>query len=35
MRETPSMTEHLAPVLHVGDARAATRWYAQLGFVME
>ncbi len=35
MRETPSMTEHLAPVLHVRDARAATRWYAQLGFVME
>lgn len=29
------MTEHLAPVLHVTDARAATRWYAQLGFASE
>ena len=35
VRETPIVTESLAPILSVTDANAAVGWYQQLGFVKE
>ncbi|MFC7326746.1 glyoxalase superfamily protein [Marinactinospora rubrisoli] len=29
------MREEVIPILHVGDAAAAVRWYARLGFTQE